>query len=307
MSPQRTLSGRAWAELLLLATIWGGSFLSIRIVLDEVGVLTSVAHRVLWAALVLWLVALLRRKPLPGVQHWPAFLVMGLLNNVIPFGLIFWGQLHIETGLAAILNSSTALFGILVAALVFRDERLTLRKLVGLGIGLAGVATAVGAGHLTTLDLRSAAQLAILGASMSYALAAAWARSRLTGLTPEVAAAGMLTGSTLVMLPLALLVEGPPRLDLSRTTWAGIGYYTLAATAFAYLLYYRVFASAGSGNTMLATLIVAPIAILIGAVVLGESLPPQALAGLLLVVLGLAVIDGRLLRRLAPRPAPHPD
>ncbi|MFC2967379.1 DMT family transporter [Acidimangrovimonas pyrenivorans] len=295
---QKTLSARAWAELLLLALIWGGSFLSIRLALDEVGVLTSVAFRVGGAAVVLWVYVLGRRLPLPRRPRvWAAFLVMGLLNNVIPFSLITWGELHIASGLASILNASTAIFGVLVAALVFADERLGPRRALGVLTGFAGVATAVGPSALTGLDLTSLGQLAVLGAASSYACAAAFARASFKGVAPQVAAAGMLTGSTLVLVPAALLRDGAPSLDYSAATWGALVYLAVLASAGAYLLYYRVLAMAGAGNLSLVTLLVSPVAILLGWLVLGETLPRHAFAGFGLLALGLAITDGRLLRR----------
>ena len=295
MTEQKSLSGRAWAELMLLALIWGGSFLSIRIALDEVGPLTSVAHRTFWAMLVLWAVVRIMRLPLPrDPRIWAAFLGMGLLNNVIPFGLMAWGQLHIETGLTSILNAATAIFGVIVAAIVFADERMTRRKGVGVTLGFIGVATAIGLENLAQFDIRSLAQLAIIGGTISYALAGAWARYFLAGLPPQVAAAGMLTGATLITVPLAWFVEGPLALDLQPATTLAIGYYAVIATAGAYLLYYRVLAMAGSGNLMLVTLLIAPVAILLGALVRGEALAPNAFAGFALLALGLMILDGRL-------------
>jgi drug/metabolite transporter (DMT)-like permease len=293
---QTSLTPRAWAELLLLSLLWGGSFLAIRTTLDEIGVLTSVAHRVTWAALALWVFALATHAPLPRAPRvWGAFMVMGLLNNVIPFTLMAWGQLHIETGLASILNAATAIWGTLVAAAVFRDERLTPRKIAGVALGFTGVAVAVGVSALGSLDPRSLGQIAVVAGTVSYAFAAVWARARLRGLSPAVAAAGMLTGSSLVLLPLAILLEGPPSLDLAPATWAGIAYAALASTAFAYLLYYRVLAMAGSANLLLCTLMIPPVAILLGAWVRNEALPPHALAGFTILVAGLLVLDGRIL------------
>lgn len=279
----------------LLALLWGGSFLSVRIALDEIGPLTSVAHRVFWAMLALWLAVWWMRLPVPRAPRvWAAFLVMGILNNALPFGLMAWGQLHIESGLTSILNAATAIFGVIAAAIFFADERITPRKAVGVVLGFAGVATAIGLENLRHLDLRSLAQLAVIGGAMSYALAGVWARSRLAGQQPQVAAAGMLTGSTLVMVPLAWLVEGTPRADLLPETILAIAYYALAASALAYLLYYRVLAMVGSGNLLLVTLLVAPVAILLGAVILGETLRPAAYGGFALLALGLIVLDGRL-------------
>ena len=302
MTAQKDISLRAWAELVLLGTIWGASFLSIHIALEEVPVATSVLHRTFWAMLVLWAVVGAMRLPLPrDPRIWAAFLVMGCLNNAIPFGLMAWAQLHVETGLISILNAATAIFGVIVAALVFADERLTARKAMGVGLGFLGVATAIGPEAFRSFDLRSVAQLGVIAGTISYALASAWARLRLSGLAPQVAAAGMLTGSTLVMLPAALIIDGVPRLDLTPRTWAAMGYYSVVATAGAYLLYYRVLAMAGSGNLMLVTLLIPPVAILLGALALGETLHLSAFAGLALLAAGLAILDGRPLRRLIDR------
>jgi drug/metabolite transporter (DMT)-like permease len=293
------ITPRAWLDLLLLSFLWGGSFLSVRVALDELGVFTLVAHRVLWAAVLLWLYVALRRFPLPrDPRVWGAFLVMGCLNNVIPFSLLTWGQQHIETGLTSIFNASTAVFAVPVAALVFADERMTPRRVAGVLVAFAGVAIAIGLEALESFDIRSLAQLAVLGATLSYACAAAWARTKLSTLRPELAAAGMLTGSTLVMLPMALWLEGAPALpDLPRT-YAAVAYMAGPATAIAYLLYYRILRAAGSANAMLVTLMIPPVAIALGAIVLHERLSPTAFAGFGLLALGLLILDGRLARAL---------
>jgi drug/metabolite transporter (DMT)-like permease len=298
MAPQKSIPLRAWAELLLLATIWGGSFISNRLALNEVPVLTTVAFRVAGACILLWVYVRLRRLPVPrSPQIWLAFLVMGLLNNALPFTLITWGQLTIPSGLAAIVNASTAIFGVLVAALAFRDERLTARRLTGVLLGFAGVAVAIGLHALTTLNLTSLPQLALVAAAISYALAAAFARRVLGGLPPQVAAAGMLTGSSLLMLPTALWIDGPPVLTHGAQVWGALGYLAILSTAGAYLLYYRVLGMAGAGNLSLVTLLTAPVAIVMGALILNEALPLRAYAGFALIALGLLIIDGRLLPR----------
>lgn len=291
---QKSLSGRAWAELMLLATIWGASFLSIRIALDEITPLASVAHRVLWAMLVLWGVVAVMRIPLPrNPKIWLAFLVMGTLNNVIPFTLMAWGQLYIESGLTSILNGFTAIIGVVVASIFFADERMTLRKTFGVCLGFFGVVIAIGFENFRTFDLRSLAQLAVIAGTISYAFAGVWARKLLVGLPPQLAAAGMLTGATVIMLPLVTFVEGPLSFDLQPRTIMAIGYYAVIATALAYLLYYRVLAMAGSGNLMLVTLLVAPVAITLGAVFLDEALGANAYLGFATLALGLIILDGR--------------
>ncbi len=294
-----TLSPRAWTELLLLGLIWGGSFLAIRTALDEIGPLTSVLYRTGIAALVLWPVVLWRKEVLPReARVWAALLGMGVLNNVVPFSLMAWGQLYIPSGLTSILNANTAIFGVLVAAAVFADERLTWNKALGVVLGFAGVVLAIDPAALLRLDLTSLPQLAVVAGTLSYACAGAWARSRLRGLSPMVAAVGMLSMATLVMVPIALWFEGQPDVMLSAVTWGGILYYAVVATALAYLLYYRVLAMAGAGNLLLVTLLIPPVAILLGAWVRDETLSATAYTGLGLLVLGLLILDGRVLARL---------
>ncbi len=301
MTSQKTISPRAWAELILLSAIWGGSFLAIRTALDEIPFVTSVAYRVAIAAAALWTVSLIRRAPLGITRaHLVGFLGMGVLNNVIPFTLMAWGQLHIESGLTSILNATTAIFGVLVAAFFLADERLTPRKMIGVGIGFMGVATAIGLGTLMQFDLRSLAQVAVVTGTLSYALAGVWARHWLAGLSPLVAAAGMLSGASLVMIPAALFLDGVV-VPQSPITWAAILYYALIATAFAYMLYFRVLGMAGSGNLMLCTLMVPPVAITLGAWIRDETLDPNAYAGFAALALGLVILDGRIMARLRAR------
>ena len=295
---QTSVSTRAWAEMALLAAIWGASFLSIKVGLEELPFLTLVAHRVVWACLILWAYVLFRRLPVPqDPKIWGAFLVMGLLNNVIPFGLMAWGQQFIETGLTSIFNAGTAIFGVLVAALVFPDERLTLRKGIGVLVAFFGVAIAIGLDSFREFDIRSLAQLAVIGGTISYAFAAAWARKTMAGLSPQVSAAGMLTGASLIILPVALVIDGLPKVPQNPATWMTIAYFAAIGTAFAYLLYYRVLAMAGSGNAMLVTLLIPPVAIVLGAIILNERLAASAFAGFALLALGLLILDGRLFRR----------
>ena len=289
------ISLRAWIDLVLLALLWGGSFLAVATALDEIGFLSSVTHRVLWATLILWGVVLWKRLPIPrSPRVWAAFLGMGLLNNVIPFSLMAWGQLSIESGLTSILNAATAIWAVIVAALVFPDERLSARRVIGVLLGFAGVAAAIGLQNLTSFDIRSAAQIAVIAGTISYAFASSWGRLTLSGHPPLVAATGMLTMATLVLLPLSWMIEGPLPLVLAPATWTAILFYAVASTAMAYILYYRILAAAGAGNLLLVTLLIPPIAIFLGAWVRGEALSPNAYLGLGLLAAGLLILDGRL-------------
>lgn len=289
---------RAWIDLMLLALVWGAIFLFIAIALREMTPFWTVFHRVFWAALLLWLYVWRKGLAVPrGAAIWGSFFVMGALNNAAPFTLITWGQTEIESGLASILNSTTAFFGIVVAAICLADEKLTPRRVVGVLIGVAGVAIVIGVEALTTFDPRSLGQIAVLGAALSYAFAGVWAKTRLTGLAPTVAAAGMLTGSSVIMAALALIVEGAPDLTLGWTTIGALAYCATFGTVAAYLLYYRILASAGSGNLLLVTIMMPPISILLGAWVLDETLGASTYLGCAVIVVGLIVLDGRLLRR----------
>ena len=298
MEQQKKLTLRAWAELALLAVVWGGSFLGFGLAVREIPTFTIVAFRVTGGALVLWAYVYWRGLAMPwSSKAWLCFLGMGLLNNVIPFSLIAWGQLLVPSGLASIFNASTAIFGVLLAALFFADEKLTARKMCGVVIGFCGVVTAIGLSALSEFSLQSVSQLAFICASISYAFAGSFGRGFLAGYRPQVAATGMTTASALFILPIALGVDGVPTLDYSAPTWWALAYLAIGATAFAYLLYYRVLEMAGSGNLLLVTLLAAPVAIVLGAVVLGETLDARVYVGFGILSLGLLVLDGRVLRR----------
>jgi drug/metabolite transporter (DMT)-like permease len=280
-----------------LATIWGGSFLAFALILREVPVLTIVAHRVLWASLFLWGLVFYLGIARPNWQQWRILLVMGFLNNVIPFSLIIWGQTQIESGLASILNGTTAIFTFVLAALFFADERLTKRKSLGVIIAFLGVCTIIGIDTLRNFDIRSMAQMAVIGACLSYAFAAIWGRAKIKNLHPIMAATGMLTGACFIIIPMALWVDGVPSTNLNLTTTASIAFLAIPATAIAYLLYYRALRLAGSANLSLVTLLVPPMAVFWGWLVLGERLSPSAYAGFALIALGMMIIDGRVFSR----------
>lgn len=284
--------------LLALGAVWGGSFFFVEVALREVGPFTIVLHRVFWAvpalAAVLWWKGL---RPPTSMRLWGAYLVMGGLNNAIPFSLIVWGQTQIEGGLASIINASTAVVGAVVAGILLADERLTPRKIGGAILGLAGVAAIMGPSAISGLDLRNLAQLAILGAAFSYSFASVWGKVALKGNAPEVNAFGMVTASVFLMVPLALIFEGTPSLNLSASVWASLIGIAWLATALAYLLYFGILVRAGAANLMLVTLIVPPFAVALGWAFLNESLGVEALIGFTLIALGLAITDGRLLAR----------
>ena len=299
------MNRRDWGTILILAAIWGGAFFFIGVAVRHVAPLTYVWLRLTIAAIGMWTYLWLRgeRAALPR-ELWGSIVLLAVLNNALPFVLIGWGEVHIASGLAAILNATTPILGVVVAHFWTHDERMTARKLGGVLLGVAGVVVMVGPSLLSNLGTEGLAEIACLVACLSYAVAAVWARRyKAMGISPLTVTTGQLTAGALVMLPLALIVDRPWSLPMPPLgAWAAIAALALLCTALAYVLYFRLIGSAGATNAMLVTLLVPPVAILLGGLFLNEALTPQDFIGLGLIALGLAAIDGRLLEKLrAPR------
>jgi len=287
-----------WAILVTLALIWGGAFFFIGVAVRHVPPLTYVWLRLTIAAAAMWLFLKFKGEKLGLPRRvWGSILLLALLNNALPFTLFGWGQTHIASGLASILNATTPIWGVVVAHFLTSDERMTPRKIVGVLLGFGGVATMIGPTLLSKIGNDALAQLACVTASLSYALAAVWARRfKRMGLSPMSVTTGQLTAGAAMMLPLALFVDRPWEHAVPPlSAWGAIVALALLCTAFGYVMYFRLIDSAGATNALLVTLLVPPTAILLGSLFLGEQLAPQDFAGLLLIGLGLAAIDGRLL------------
>ncbi|MBK0400855.1 DMT family transporter [Limibaculum sp. M0105] len=297
---------REWLLLGALSILWGGSFLFVGIAVKTLPPLTVVAARVALAAAALWLFILAGRRAVPkSGAVWASFLGMGLLNNAIPFSLIAFGQTQIAGGLASILNAMTPIFTVLVANALTADERLTPLRAAGVALGFAGVVVMVGWEALGGIGGATMGQLAILGAALSYGLASVFGRRfRRLGVDPVATAAGQVTASSAILLPLALLIDRPWALPAPDAgTIAAVVALGLLSTALAYVLFFRVLAAAGATAISLVTFLIPPSAIVLGWLVLGERLAPQHFAGLGLILAGLAAIDGRLARLAAGRRA----
>lgn len=296
----RPMTPAEWGLLLGLSVLWGGSFFFVGVALSALPPLTLVVLRVGLAAAILAAVLRLRGLPMPrGAATWRAFLGAAFLNNAVPFCLIAWGQTHIASGLAAILNATTPLFGVVVAHLLTTDERLTAHRLAGVLAGLAGVAVMIGPSLLAGLGAEFLAQGAILLAALSYAFAGIYGRRfKRMGIPPLAAAAGQVTAATALLLPVALLVDRPWTLALPPVpvVAAVVGLAALS-TALAYVIFFRLLASAGATNLMLVTFLIPVSALILGALVLGEPVVGRQLLGMALIGAGLVAIDGRLLYR----------
>lgn len=290
------MSPLEWAMLLALATVWGGSFFFNGIAVRELPVFTVVVSRVALAAVILLAVLRLHGEKMPRDRRvWAAFFGMGLLNNAIPFSLIVWGQQHIASGVASILNASTPLFTVILAHFMTSDERMTGGKLAGVLIGLAGVTVMIGADALRELGVDVAAQFMCLAGALSYAFAGIYGRKfRVMGISPLSTATGQVIASSLMLLPVMMVLDRPWTLPAPSLAAIGalIGVAAIS-TALAYVLYFRILATAGATNLLLVTFMIPVSAILLGTLFLGEVLLPRHLAGMALIGAGLAAIDGR--------------
>ena len=295
-----SMNSKVWAMLIMLSILWGGSFFFVGVAVNDLPPLTIVTLRVGIAAFTLWGIAMMiGLRPPKSLKVWASFLGMGLLNNVIPFALIVWGQTQIASGLASILNAATPIFTVLVAGILLPDERPTPLKLIGVVLGFVGVAVMIGVPALGN-ESNLLAQLAIVGAAISYAFAGVYGRRfKLLGVNPVITAAGQVTASTLILLPIALFVDGTIDADnTSMNTWIAIVGLAVASTAIAYVLYFRILELAGATNVLLVTLLVPVSAVLLGSLFLNESLEMIHILGMVLIAFGLSAIDGRLWQRM---------
>ncbi len=301
MSENRlTMSASDWMLLLVLSVFWGGSFFFTGIAVREIPPLTGALGRVAIAGAALFVVVLALRQSMPRtIEAWKPIAAFAVINNVVPFSLLFWGQTQIASGLAAILNATAPLFTIIIANFATTDDRLTPARLVGLVVGFAGVVIMMGPDLIGALDKYVLAQLACLTAAFFYAVSSVYGR-RFRAMPPAALACAQMTVSTLIFIPFVALVERPWMLPIpsAQALWAltGVG---LISTAAAYLIYFRILARAGATNLMLVTFLIPVSAILLGMLLLGEVLEPRHFAGMAAIAVGLLAIDGRPGRALA--------
>ena len=297
-----------WGMLIALSVLWGGSFFFTGVAVRELPPFTVVFSRVGLAALILLIVMRVLRLKVPTEPRvWTAFFGMGVLNNAVPFSLIVWGQSHIASGVASILNATTPLFTVVVAHWLTADEKMTGGRLLGVIVGLIGAAVMIGGEALRSIGVDMAAQLACLAAAGSYAFAGIFGRRfRAMGVSPIATAMGQVTASSLMLLPITLMVDQPLR--LAMPSGAALGALVGAAalsTAAGYILYFRILSTAGATNLLLVTFLIPISAILLGVFVLGETFLLKHAFGMTMIGVGLTAIDGRPWRLakelLAPR------
>ena len=264
---QRAMTAREWGLLGLLSLLWGGSFFLIGVAIKELPPLTLVTLRVGLAAALLWASAPFLGVALPrSAKAVAAVAVLGFGNCALPFALIAWGQTHLPSGLASILNAATPLFSVLAAHVLTAEEKLSGLKVFGTIAGLAGVAWLIGPDLLTGVGADLWAELAVLAAALSYALSAIFGRrARALGLRPIDVATGQVTAATLYLAPLALVIDRPWTLPTpSASDDPAVLAIAALSTALAYIVYFRILAGAGATNVLLVTLLVPATSVMLG-------------------------------------------
>ncbi|HVZ64045.1 MAG TPA: DMT family transporter [Lacunisphaera sp.] len=296
-----TMTPGEWGLLVALAVLWAGSYLYVGVAVKAVPPFSLVAFRVGLGALLLYLCVKASGGKMPrDAAAWRVFFAMGLMNNVIPFSLIAFGQEQVPVGLAAIINATTPLFTVVFAHFMTRDERLSPLKITGVIIGFLGVVVLIGPDALKDAGGYLLYELAPLAAAVFYAVSAIYGRrAAKLGVAPLAAATGQITAAAVIMVPLALITEQPWTLPMPGwDVWASLIALAALSTTVAYIIFYRVLATAGSVNLMLVTFMVPVGAVILGALVLGERLAPNHFLGMLAIGIGLAAIDGRLFRMM---------
>ena len=295
-SSSQVMNSVEWGLIFILSVFWGGSFFFIGVAVKELTPFTIVCCRVLLASAALQIVIRLKGGKMPtDLKIWGAFFIMGALNNIIPFSLIVWGQTHIESSLASILNATTPIFSVILAHFLSGEERLSMNRFVGVVIGWAGVAILIGVESLKGVGVELMGQIAVLGAAFCYACAAIFAKNQFKGMNPMVVAAGMLTGSAVMMTPIAIIVDQPWHLSPGVSSVAAVIALALISTSLAYIIYFRVLSTAGPTNLLLVTFLMPVVSIILGVLILGEQIGWNAFLGMGFIFAGLITIDGRFI------------
>lgn len=290
MTTDRTNLALEIGLLMLLSLIWGGSFTLIKLAVETVPPATMVAARVAIAAAILTVMVQWQGLRLPHQGSvWGAFLVQGLLQSALPFTLISWGEKHIASGLAGVLNATPPMFVLVIALLTKRGE-VTVQKLLGVALGLVGVVVTIGVGALSDLGgAASLAQAAVLGASLCYALAPMWGQ-RFSGLPAIVTAAGTMACAAFIMVPAAIVVDRPWTLSPPVEAIAAVLALAIVCTALAMVIYFRLVRTLGPLGTTSGSYLRAGFAVAFGTIFLGESFTWSTIAGMALIVLGVIAV-----------------
>jgi drug/metabolite transporter (DMT)-like permease len=299
-----SMKPKEWGLLVILSIFWGGSFFFTEIALRDFQPFTLVFLRISIAALILVVVVYMSGQRLPAaLKTWMGYILLGLINNAIPFSLIVWGQTRIESGVASILNATAPIFTVLLAHFLTSDERLTIPKIIGVLVGFIGVYLMMMPELSNGFSWRGLGQVAVLGAAISYSFAAIFGK-RFKHIPAVVNSAGMLLCSSLIMLPLVIIIDAPWSVRPSFEALSAVLSIAVISTVAAYLMYFHLLSTAGATNVLLVTFLIPVSALLLGVGVLGEVIKFFEYAGMGCIFLGLIIIDGRALKWLQPDKTP---
>ena len=293
------MANKDWLLVLLLGLFWGSSFFFVEVLLKYLSPFTIVYLRVCIASIFLILFIYIK-----GVKFQFTFnnffnlSIMSILNNIFPFLLITFGQQSTSGGLASILNANTSFIAIILASLFLPLERLSLNRIVGVSIGILGIVIAIGYQNIFQLKNDDLGKYLIIIATISYGFAGVWGKLRLNNLSPIIAATGMLTISTIILTPYAITNHLVEIYSLNFYIFKYAFIFAIICSVFAYFLYFKILESAGAGNLLICTIIIPPSSIFLNAFFLDQNITTNEYLGLIIIILGLIILDGRLFKKI---------
>ena len=291
------MKSKDWFMIVSLGTLWGSSFFFVELLLEMLSPFLIVYLRVALAAILLLFILLIKQvKVTLNASLIFSLFIMAILNNVLPFLLIAYGQQTVTGGLASILNANTSLLTILIAPLLIPSEKLSFNRVGGAIIGICGVIIAVGYENIFQIYENNLGKYLILLATLSYALASVWAKLRLDGVPALISATGMLTGSAIILTPFAFFYNFDELANLSFSAFSMSALFAILCSVLAYIIYFKILESAGASNLLVCTVIIPPSAILLNLLFLNQAVSQSEIIGLLIIVVGLIVLDGRYIK-----------
>lgn len=288
------MSNRDWFLIISLGILWGASFLFVEVLLDLINPFLIVYFRVSIASIILVLFLYLSKTKFKFSNKiiYNLF-IMALLNNVVPFLMIAYGQQTTTGGLASILNANTSLITILLASMFISYEKLTVNRLFGVLVGLFGIIIALGYESFLTIYDNSYGKFLILLATVSYAFAGIWAKLKLSDLPPLISATGMLTFSTVILSPFAAVFYYDDIINLNFPIIFYSVMFAILCSVIAYFLYFKILEKTGAGNLLICTIIIPPASIILNSLILEQVIAISELIGLMIITVGLIILDGR--------------
>jgi len=297
------MKNKDWILVILLGLCWGSSFFFVEMLLKHLSPFMIVYLRVSIASVFLIVFIIIRGTKFKlSLKNLFNLFIMSLLNNVFPFLLITFGQQTTTGGLASILNANTSFIGILLASLFLPLERLNFYRLIGVLIGVLGVIIAIGYQNIIQLNHNDLGKYLILIATISYGFAGVWGKLKLQNFTPIIAATGMLTMSTIILTPYAFTMHSEEIYSLNFFILKYAFVFAIICSVFAYFLYFKILESAGAGNLLICTIIIPPSSIFLNAFILNQMITFNECVGLIIIILGLIMLDGRLINKKTPTP-----